>query len=196
MAAWTLTAEAVESASLALERVDHVHGGDSFALGVLGVGDRVPDHVLQEHLQHPAGLLVDEPRNPFNTTTAGQATNGGLSDALDIISQNFTMALSTTFSEPLSAFTASRHYEPQIEQRTGLRAPLESIYSNGTDLFENARAGAVTTFSSRPSLICRLVTAVAARQGACSGWIMEMEYKIFSYLWISVFVRAYKTGSH
>uniref|UniRef100_A0A9L0R1Y6 Histone H4 n=1 Tax=Equus caballus TaxID=9796 RepID=A0A9L0R1Y6_HORSE len=35
-----LAAEAVEGAPLALERVDHVHGGNRLALGVLGVGDR------------------------------------------------------------------------------------------------------------------------------------------------------------
>ena len=44
------TSEAIESTSLPLESVDHVHGGDSLPLGVLGVGDRVPDHVLQEDL--------------------------------------------------------------------------------------------------------------------------------------------------
>ena len=32
--------EAVEGASLPLEGVHHVHGGDGLPLGVLGVGDR------------------------------------------------------------------------------------------------------------------------------------------------------------
>ena len=66
-------AEAVERAALALERVDDVERGDGLALGVLGVGDRVADDVLEEaaasarmtssgdaHLQHAARLLVDE----------------------------------------------------------------------------------------------------------------------------------------
>lgn len=55
-----LAAEAIEGTALAFECVDHVHGGDGLALGVLRVGDGVADHVLQEHLQHTAGLLVDE----------------------------------------------------------------------------------------------------------------------------------------
>ena len=44
------TSEAIESTSLPLESVDHIHGGDGLPLGVLGVGDRVPDHILQEDL--------------------------------------------------------------------------------------------------------------------------------------------------
>ena len=46
-----LSAEAVESASLALESVDHVHGGHGLALGVLAVGDGVTDDVLEEYLK-------------------------------------------------------------------------------------------------------------------------------------------------
>ena len=45
-----LAAEAVQSAALALERVDDVHGGDGLALGVLAVGDGIANHVLEEHL--------------------------------------------------------------------------------------------------------------------------------------------------
>ncbi|KFW77904.1 hypothetical protein N305_08106, partial [Manacus vitellinus] len=47
-----LAAEAVEGASLALEGVDHVHGSDRLSLGVLGVGDGVANHVLQEDFEH------------------------------------------------------------------------------------------------------------------------------------------------
>jgi hypothetical protein len=39
-------------AALALERVHHVHGGDGLAAGVLGVGHRIADHVLEEHLEY------------------------------------------------------------------------------------------------------------------------------------------------
>jgi hypothetical protein len=46
-----LAAEAVEGLALALEGVDDVHGGDGLAAGVLGVGDRVADHVLEALLQ-------------------------------------------------------------------------------------------------------------------------------------------------
>ena len=43
--------EAIESTSLPLESVDHIHGGDGLPLGVLGVGDGITDDVLQKYLQ-------------------------------------------------------------------------------------------------------------------------------------------------
>lgn len=86
-------AEAVEGAALALERVDHVHGRDRLALGVLRVGDGVPDHVLQEHLEHPAGLLVDEARDALDAAAPGQPPDGGLGDALDVVAQHLAVAL-------------------------------------------------------------------------------------------------------
>ncbi|KFZ64359.1 hypothetical protein N321_09194, partial [Antrostomus carolinensis] len=79
-----LTAEAVEGASLALKGVHHVHGRHRLPLGVLGVGDGVADHVLQEHLQH-------------------QAADGRLSDALDVVAQHLAVALGAPFAEPLPA---------------------------------------------------------------------------------------------
>jgi len=48
-------AEAVEGAALALERVDDVERGDGLALGVLGVGDRVADDVLEEAARSAEG---------------------------------------------------------------------------------------------------------------------------------------------
>jgi hypothetical protein len=47
-----LTTETVESAALALECVDDIHGGDGLSLGVLAVGDGVTDHVLEEDLKN------------------------------------------------------------------------------------------------------------------------------------------------
>ncbi|XP_033051248.1 uncharacterized protein LOC117074138 [Trachypithecus francoisi] len=68
-----LASEAVQCAPLALERVHHIHGCDGLALGVLGVGDCVPNHVLQEHLQHTAGLLYSMARTK---QTARKSTGG------------------------------------------------------------------------------------------------------------------------
>ncbi|XP_021052612.1 histone H3-like centromeric protein cpar-1 [Mus pahari] len=74
----SLASEAVEGAALALESVHHIHGGDGLALGVLSVGDCVADDVLQEHLQHTTGLLVDETRDALDTTAPSQAADGRL----------------------------------------------------------------------------------------------------------------------
>ena len=93
-----LAAEAVERAALALERVDDVHGGDRLPAGVLGVGDRVTDHVLEEHLEDPAGLLVDEARDALDATTAGEAADGRLRDPLDGVAQNDARQVHVGFS--------------------------------------------------------------------------------------------------
>ena len=65
-----LSAEAVKGASLALECVDDIHGGDGLAAGVLGVGDRITDDGLKEHLKDTTCLLVDEATDALDTTTA------------------------------------------------------------------------------------------------------------------------------
>ena len=42
---------------------------------MLGVGDRVPDDVLQEHLEDTTSFLVNEARDTLDTTTTGKTTN-------------------------------------------------------------------------------------------------------------------------
>ena len=91
--------EAIESTSLSLESVDHVHGGDGLPLGVLGVGDRIPDHVLQEdlimykskrahegrnftNLKNTSSLLVDQSRDSLDASPSRQPSDGRLGNAL------------------------------------------------------------------------------------------------------------------
>ena len=104
-----LAAEAVEGAALPLEGVDDVEGGDGLPLGVLGVGHGVADHVLQEHLEDGAGLLVDQPGDALDTATAGQAADGGLGDALDVVAQDLAVPLRSALSESLSSLATARH---------------------------------------------------------------------------------------
>jgi len=104
-----LTSETVEGATLPLEGVDDIKGGDGLPLGVLSVGDGVADHVLQEDLEDGAGLLVDEARDTLDTTTAGEAANGGLGDALDVVAKNLAVPLGSTLSESLSTLSTARH---------------------------------------------------------------------------------------
>ena len=93
-----LTSESIEGTSLPLEGIDDIHGGDSLPLGVLGVGDGITDHVLKEHLEDTAGLLVDEARDTLDTTTASQTADGGLGDTLDVVAQNFAVTLGAAFA--------------------------------------------------------------------------------------------------
>ena len=46
----SLTSESVQGASLPLESIDDIHGGDGLPLGVFGVGDGIPDDILKEDL--------------------------------------------------------------------------------------------------------------------------------------------------
>ena len=57
------TSEAVESTSLPLESINHIHGGNGLPLGVLSVGDRVSDHILQEDLVMYRSTRAYEGRN-------------------------------------------------------------------------------------------------------------------------------------
>ncbi len=102
-------AEPVEGAALALEGVDHVHGGHRLAAGVLGVGHRVADHVLEEHLEHRARLLVDEAPDALDTATASQTADRGLGDALDVVALHLAVALGAALAEALAALAASGH---------------------------------------------------------------------------------------
>ena len=76
-----LATKAVQRAALALERVHHVKRGDCLATRVLGVGDGVADHVLQEHLEHAARLLVYQAADALHAAAARQAPDGRLGDA-------------------------------------------------------------------------------------------------------------------
>ncbi|ELU06605.1 hypothetical protein CAPTEDRAFT_189241 [Capitella teleta] len=85
------------------EGVDDVHGGDSLPLGVLSVGDGITDDILKEDLQNTSGLLVDQTRDTLQTTSASQTTDGGLGDALDVVTQHLPVTLGATLSESLTS---------------------------------------------------------------------------------------------
>ena len=102
-------AESVESAALSLESVDDVHGSDGLPLGVLGVGDCVTDHVLQEGLEDAASLLVDEARDTLDTSTTSQTTDGGLGDALDVVAKDLPVTLGASLSKTFASFATARH---------------------------------------------------------------------------------------
>ena len=107
----SLTSESVEGAALPLERVDDIHGRHGLSFGVLRVGDSVADDALQEHLQHPAGLLVDEPRDALDASSASETAYGWLGDALDVVAKDLPVTLGASLSESLATFATARHVE-------------------------------------------------------------------------------------
>ena len=110
----SLTAESVQGASLPLEGIDNIHGGDSLPLGVFSVGDSIPDDVLQENLEDTAGLLVDEARDTLDTSTTSQTPDGGLGDALDVIPEHLPVPLGASLAKSLSSFASSGHVDRSV----------------------------------------------------------------------------------
>ena len=106
-----LSTKSVEGTSLAFQSIHDIHGSDSLPLCVLGVGDSITDYILKEHLEDATGLLIDQARDTFDTSTASQSTDGGLGDTLDVITQYFPVPLGTSLSQSFSSFTTSRHFD-------------------------------------------------------------------------------------
>ncbi|KAF8922001.1 hypothetical protein CPB85DRAFT_1265441, partial [Mucidula mucida] len=76
---------------------------------MLSVGDRVANNILQEDLEDTTSLFVDKARDTLYTTTTGETPNSGFGDALNVVAKNLPVAFSTTLSETLATFAASRH---------------------------------------------------------------------------------------
>ena len=106
-----LTTETIEGSALSLQSIDDVHSSDGLSLGMLSVGDGISDDVLKEDLEDTSGLLVDQTADTLDTTTAGQSTDGWLGDTLDVITQDLSVALSTTLSKSLSSLSSAGHFE-------------------------------------------------------------------------------------
>jgi len=47
---------------------------------VLGVGDRVPQHVVEELVDHLAGVVVDGARNSFDAASSCESPDGAVRD--------------------------------------------------------------------------------------------------------------------
>eukprot|EP00878_Enallax_costatus_P043735 GHUV01051798.1.p1 GENE.GHUV01051798.1~~GHUV01051798.1.p1 ORF type:complete len:151 (+),score=22.29 GHUV01051798.1:146-598(+) len=106
-AASCLTSEAVQGAALALQGIHYVHGCDGLPAGVLCVGHCITHNVLQEHLEHTTGLLVDEAADTLHTTTASQTPDSRLGDALNVVAKHLPMALGSTLAKTLASLAAS-----------------------------------------------------------------------------------------
>lgn len=89
---------------MSLQGVDDVEGGDSLALGVFSVCDRVPDDTLEEGLQNTTGFFVDHGRDTLDTPTTRETTDSRLGYALDVVTKNLSVTLRSTLSETLSTF--------------------------------------------------------------------------------------------
>ena len=90
-------------------------------LGMFGVGDSIPDDILQEHLEDSPSLLIDESGDTFDSSPPRQTADCWLGDSLDVVSQHLAMALGTTLSQSFSSFSTSSHFVSVSE--TDVRFP-------------------------------------------------------------------------
>ena len=102
--------EAVQGSALSLESVDDVESGDGLSLGVLSVGNRVADNVLEEASEDVSGLFVDERRDSLDTTAASESADSGLGDAQNGLLEGLLgVSLGSDLAVALSNFTSSGH---------------------------------------------------------------------------------------
>jgi hypothetical protein len=104
---YCLTSKSIEGLSLTLQGIHNIHGSDSLTSRMLRVGDRVSDHILEKDLEHTTSLFVDETRDTLDTATTSETTNGGLCDALDVVTKDLSVTLGTSLSESFSSFAAA-----------------------------------------------------------------------------------------
>merc|ERR1719180_162033 len=104
-----LASKAIEGTALPLQGIHNIHCSDSLPLGMLGVGDRITDNILQEDLQDTPGLLIDETRDPLHSPPPSQSPNSRLGDTLDVVSQHFAMPLGTSLTQSLASLATSSH---------------------------------------------------------------------------------------
>lgn len=109
-----LTAEAVEGTTLSFQGVHDVHSCDGLPFRVLGVSYGVPYHVLEEHLQDTSRLFVYQSGYPLDAASPRQTSNGRFRDALDVVSQNFSVTLGASFPQTLSTFSSACHDASRI----------------------------------------------------------------------------------
>jgi hypothetical protein len=76
----------------------------------------VVTYTLEEVFQNSTSFLVNETRDTLDTATTSETANSRLGDALNVVSQNFTMALGTSFSETLATLSTAGYEEPMSER--------------------------------------------------------------------------------
>ena len=112
-----LSTKAIQSLALALDGVDDVHGSHGLATSVLGVGDGITNDILEEDLEDAPGLLINQTGDALDAATTGQAADGGLGDALDVVAQDLAVTLGAALSKALTSFSASCNMNAVISKQ-------------------------------------------------------------------------------
>jgi hypothetical protein len=95
--------EPVEGPTLTFKSVYNVHDGNGLALRVLCVSHCISNYRLKEDLEDTAGLLIHLPRDTLDTATASQPADGGLGDALKVVTIHLAVSNGATLAQTLSS---------------------------------------------------------------------------------------------
>ena len=109
-----LASETVQGATLPLQGVHDIHGGDGLAFGMLAVSDCITDDILQEHLQDSSCLLVYQAGDSLDPTSPGKSADCRLGNTLDVVSQYLAVTFCASLSESLSSFSTTRHVDAEL----------------------------------------------------------------------------------
>lgn len=64
-------------------------------------------------------LFVDHSGDTLDTTSAGETSDGGLGNTLDVVSKNLSVSLGTALAEALATFAASSHVDEVLDEVEG-----------------------------------------------------------------------------
>ncbi|KAF7801846.1 histone H4 [Senna tora] len=96
------TSESIQGPPLPLERIHHIHGCHRLPPGMLRVGHRIANHVLQEDLEHSASLLIDQAADSLDVSSSCQSPSRRLHDSLNVVVKNLAMPLRSSLSAALT----------------------------------------------------------------------------------------------
>merc|ERR1712025_910365 len=107
-----------------LQGIHNIHSSDGLPLGMLGVGDSIPDDILQEDLEDAPSFLVDESTDPLDTTPPCKSPDSRLGDTLDVIPQHLAMSLGTSLTQAFASFASSSHGQRQSGDTNFIKDPM------------------------------------------------------------------------
>ena len=93
-----LSSKSVQCSALSLEGIDNIKCCHCLTASVLSVGDRIPDDILQEHLEDTSGLFVDQARDTLHTSTPSQSPDCWLGNSLDVVPEHLPVPLGSSLS--------------------------------------------------------------------------------------------------
>jgi hypothetical protein len=102
-----LTAKAIECSASPFEGIDHVHGGHSLSSSVLSISHGIANHILQEDLENPCGLLVNQSVDSLHSASSRQSSNRLLHNPLNVVVEDHPVPFCSFLAQSLASLAAA-----------------------------------------------------------------------------------------